>query len=116
MPRVSEMLPSTYLKKEDVPEETLVTIAAIDKVTIKSEEGSEEKWAMMFQEHEKALVLNSTNIQLCKMACGSDDTDDWIGKKIVLYTDPNVSFAGKLVGGLRLRAVKQKKQQPEKDF
>lgn len=106
MPKVNDMLPSTYLKKEDIPEPQLLTIAAIDQVVISDEGGDKTKWAMMFSEHEKALVLNTTNIQLCALACGSDDTDDWIGKKIVLYSDPNVSFGGKLVGGLRLRAPK----------
>jgi hypothetical protein len=109
MPRVNEMLPSTYLKKEDIPEPQLLTIAAIDQVVIADESGDKTKWAMMFSEHEKALVLNNTNIQLAAMVCGSDNSDDWIGRKIVLYADPNVSFAGKLVGGLRLRAPKTAK-------
>jgi hypothetical protein len=39
---------------------------------------------------------------------GSDNTDDWIGKQIVLFVDPSVSFAGKIVGGIRLRAPKGK--------
>ena len=40
------------------------------------------------------------NIQLCARACNSDDTDEWTdGRKSVLYADPNVSYAGKLVGG-----------------
>ena len=50
------------------------------------------------------MVLNSTNIHNCAQACNSQDTDDWVGKKVVLYEDPNVSFGGKLVGGIRLRA------------
>jgi hypothetical protein len=40
-------------------------------------------------------------------ACGSDDTDDWIGKQIVVFVDENVSFGGELVGGLRIRKHKQ---------
>jgi hypothetical protein len=50
--------------------------------------------------------LNATNIQLCAQICGSEDTDFWIGKRIVLYTDPNVSYQGKLIGGIRVRAPK----------
>jgi hypothetical protein len=53
------------------------------------------------------MVLNSTNIQLMAKACGSDDTDDWIGKQIIVYVDENVSFGGELVGGLRIRKHKQ---------
>jgi hypothetical protein len=66
----------------------------------------EMKWCMTFIEIDKPLVLNTTNIQLAEKICGSDDTDHWRGKRVVLYVDPNVSFQGKLVGGIRLRAPK----------
>jgi len=55
------------------------------------------------------MVLNSTNIQLLAKACESEDTDDWIGKKVIIYSDPNVSFGGKLVGGLRVKLPIKKK-------
>ena len=106
MPKINEMLPSRFLKKEDVPAPVLVTISAITHEQV-DKDTDEWKWSMHFAEFEKPLALNSTNIQVAGIACGSDDTDDWINKKIVLYTDPNVSFAGKIVGGLRLRAPKQ---------
>ena len=32
---------------------------------------------------------------------------DWLGQQIVLYTDPNVSYGGKLVGGIRIRAKRK---------
>lgn len=72
----------------------------------------EYKWTMSFQETDKPMVLNSTNIQLCAKACDSEDTDDWIGKKVVLYDDPNVSFAGKLTGGIRIRAPRNQQPAP----
>ncbi|GAF83248.1 unnamed protein product, partial [marine sediment metagenome] len=31
------------------------------------------------------------------------ETEEWIGKQIVLWADPTVSFGGKLVGGVRVR-------------
>jgi len=30
-----------------------------------------------------------------------------IGQQIVLYTDPNVAYGGKLVGGIRIRAKRK---------
>ena len=39
-----------------------------------------------------------------KALFGSDNTDDWVGKEIVLFTDDNVTFGGELVGGLRFKA------------
>jgi hypothetical protein len=51
------------------------------------------------------MVLNTTTIRVLEKAFGPD-SDDWAGKKVVLYTDPNVSFKGQVVGGLRLRPLK----------
>jgi hypothetical protein len=105
MPKIGEMMSSKYLKKEDVGNGVLVTIAGVKKMNVAVEGADPEyKWAMSFREMDKPMVLNSTNIQLCAKACDSEDTDDWIGKVIVLYDDPNVSYAGKLTGGIRIRA------------
>ena len=107
MPKISEMRESKFLKKEDVGRGVLATIAGCQQHNVAMEGASpEHKWCLSFHELDKPLVLNSTNIQLCAQICRSDDTDHWTGKRIVLYTDPNVSYAGKLVGGIRVRAPK----------
>jgi hypothetical protein len=72
------------------------------------------KWCLHFAEVDKPLVINATNVQLCEQICGSDDTDDWMGHQLVLYTDPNVSYGGKLVGGIRVRAPKTTAAAPSK--
>jgi len=109
MPRVNDMLDSKYLKQSDVPDPVIVTVQKIGRINIAKEgDPPEEKWAVRFQEFPKAMLLNSTNIKLLEKACGSDNTDDWIGKEVILYTDENVSFGGQVVGGLRIR-----KQQAE---
>lgn len=107
MPKTHEMIESKYLKKEDVDRPLLVTVNRLEKQNLAQEGKTPEMlWCMYFAELSKPLVLKTTNIQLCEMALGSDDTDDWLGKKLVLYTDPNVSMNGKLVGGIRVRAPK----------
>lgn len=107
MPKTSEMRESKFLKKEDVGRGILATVAGcVQKNVAKDGADPEMKWCLTFRETEKPLVLNSTNVQLCEHIFGSDDTDHWIGKRIVLYTDPNVSFQGKLIGGIRVRAPK----------
>ncbi len=107
MPKVSDMRESKFLKKEDVGAGALLTVESIDQHNVAKDGADPEmKWCMSFTECEKPLVLNSTNIQLCQNVFGSDDTDDWVGKRIVLYSDPNVSYQGKLVGGIRVRAPK----------
>ena len=108
MPKIGQMIESKYLKKEDVEDgQMLVTITKIGQANIAMEDQpADMKWMIRFTEFKKPMVLNSTNIQLLAKACGSDDTDDWIGKEVVLYVDDSVQFAGKLVGGLRIRSAK----------
>lgn len=109
MPNISEMRESKFLKKEDVGAGALVTIAGCEQYNVaKDGAPAENKWCLTFNELDKPLVLNSTNIQMCAQVCGSEDTDDWAGCQIVLYTDPNVSYQGKLIGGIRVRAPKKK--------
>jgi hypothetical protein len=63
------------------------------------------KWCLTFAEC-KPMVLNSTNGQVIAAFLGSENTDDWVGHKIVLFNDPSVMYAGKFSGGLRARAPK----------
>jgi hypothetical protein len=105
--KTSSMKESNFLKQIDVGDGVLLTVAGIDQRNVARPDADEElKWCLLFVELEKPLVLNSTNIALCERIFGSDETDDWTGKKVVLYTDHNVSFGGKLVGGIRVRAPK----------
>lgn len=107
MPRTSQMRTSKFLKQDDVGRGALLTITGCVQMNVAAEGAPvEHKWCLTFREEDKPLVLNSTNIQLCERICGSDNTDDWIGKRVVAYTDPTVSYAGKVTGGIRLRAPK----------
>jgi hypothetical protein len=108
VPKTSEMRESKFLKQGDVGNGALMTVSGCEPHNV-AKEGAEpeHKWCLTFEESDKPLVLNFTNIQICERVFGSDDTDNWIGKRIVLYVDPNVSYAGKVVGGIRLRAPKQ---------
>lgn len=105
--RIGEMKESKYLKKEDVGQGKLVTITSMEQQNVAMEDQPPEmKWIVYFAEFPKGMVLNWTNIQLIAKAVGSEETDDWKGKKIVIYEDENVSFGGKLVGGIRCRGAK----------
>lgn len=107
MPKTSEMRESKFLKQSDIGAGALMTVTGCERHNV-AKEGAEpeHKWCLAFEESEKPLVLNSINIQLCERIFASDDTDDWVGKRIVLYVDPTVSYAGKVVGGIRVRAPK----------
>lgn len=112
---INEMKESKYLKKEDVGQGKLLTIKGLSQENVALESQPEElKYIMFFNEESKGLVMNWTNIQLCANAAGSEDTDNWVGKQIVLYNDPNVSYAGKITGGIRVRAPKN--TEPKADF
>ena len=70
------------------------------------------RWVMYFTEAVKGLVLNPTNGQIIAQFIGSDESDNWVGHKVVLYDEPNISFGGKLVGGIRVRAPRVQGQPP----
>lgn len=107
--KTSDMRESKFLKQSDVGQGLLLTIQGIEQHNVAKEGADPElRFCMTFAESEKPLVLNTTNAQICEKIFGSDETDDWTGRKIVLYTDPNVSFQGKIVGGIRVRAPKLK--------
>lgn len=113
MPKIHEMLESKFLKKEDVGAGALFTIASVEQKNVAKEGAEPElKWCLKFAESDKPLVLNSTNIQLCQQIFQSDDTDDWLHQNIVLYTDPNVSFQGKVIGGIRVRKPRLRQAVP----
>jgi len=104
--KASDLTPSKYLKQSDVEPPKLVTIAGVEKVKFDDKGTAKEKWAMSFRELDKPLLLNKTNINRTVKATGTDDVEDWRGKKVVLYFDPDVEFGGDIVGGIRIRAPK----------
>ena len=104
MPNINQMVQSKYLKTADVPDPVIVTVQGVKQVNMsKEDEAPELKWAIKFVEIDKPMVLNTTNIHVAAKVFQSDNTDEWRGKEIILYTDPNVSFGGQVVGGLRFR-------------
>ena len=105
---INDMKESRYLKKEDVGDGVIATIAGLKQENLAMENQPDEmKWVMSFRENLKPMVMNSTNAQLCAKALNSPETDDWTGKQVILFNDPNVSFGGKLTGGIRIRKNQQ---------
>lgn len=117
MPNISVLKESNYLQKSDVEPPVLVTIKGdmVQENIAKEGQPEDLKWCLYFQEYEKPLIVNSTNGQLIAKALGSEESSDWDGKQIVLYNDPNVSFGGKLTGGIRVRAKKKSKEVRDTD-
>lgn len=108
------MKASKFLKRDDVGRGMLVTISIVRQENVAKEGAPEElKWCAHFNETEKPLVLNWINLQTIAKIAGDEDSDNWSGSMIVLYDDPNVSFGGKITGGIRIRAPKQGTTKPQ---
>ncbi len=70
-------------------------------VSRKDDDASEVKPIIHFDGDWKPMVLNSTNLSTVIALFGDDETKV-IGKKIGVWVDDRVQYAGKLVKGLRL--------------
>ena len=100
--RRADVFPSRYLGKDDLEHPVRVTIADVRMETIKGDHGDDDKPILLFNNGEKPMILNSTNWDALEAGYGPD-TDQWIGKPAELYIDPGVMYAGRRVGGVRVR-------------
>jgi hypothetical protein len=110
MALVKDMIQSKYLAKADFEDEQVCTIKGVKQENLAKDDQAEElRWVLYFRDAPvpKGMVMNVTTIRVLEQAFGGD-TDHWVGNKVVVYVDPNVSFGGKVVGGLRLRIHKEK--------
>lgn len=98
---------SKYLRAEDIKRsgDAEVTVVTAEAEEVGSQDKKSTKLVLYFEELEQGLVTNKTTIATFTEGCDSDDSDDWIGAKAVLYFDPNVAFQGKRCGGIRVRDV-----------
>ncbi len=99
MPKLSEMFPSKYLQAADV--EGQAYTLTVDRLMQEDVADGEQKWIIYFREAQKGLVLNRTNANTLEWLYGSD-TDSWLGKQIVLFTEMT-SYMGKPCLGIRMR-------------
>lgn len=108
MPRVSDVYGGNWLEKEDIGNRQV--IVTIESISVHEMGDGKRKAAIHFVGKEKALLVNVTNAAAIEAITGTDEMDDWTGTRVVLYTDPNVMYQGKRVGGLRIKAVPAARQ------
>src|SRR5687768_16485282 len=105
--RIGQAYPSKYLKASDIPDGQFVPVT-IDRVECEDVSGGdgegETKPVIYFAGKTKGMVLNKTNANVIAGVYG-DETDDWTGKKILLY-QTEVEFGGKMVPALRVKVKK----------
>ena len=109
MASASSFLGGDYLKGEILKNSGPVrgSIAAVGVEVFKARAaGESDKQQLVLTvdlgSEEKKLGLNKTNLRALISSYG-DDTDKWIGRPVVVYYDPNVSFGGRVTGGLRVK-------------
>src|SRR5262249_3559814 len=107
--KLSSVFTSKWLKAADLNGQArLVTIESVKLETI--EQGKPAKLVVMFCGLTQGLGLNKTNANTVSSFFG-DDTDDWVGKKIVLYPT-QVDFQGRLIDCIRVRQPKAQTNTP----
>jgi len=95
---------SIYLKKEDFPKPETLTIDEVREEEVTPLGGKPKlKLVVSFDGIDKGLVLNQANGDALFEMTGQDDPAKWVGRRIEVYHDPQVTYAGKRVGGIRLR-------------
>ena len=96
----TDFLGSNYLKKEDLEGETRVTLIAVQADEMPN--STRRKLVARFQEYEKGLILNATNIKRLCHIFQTRNAAQWRGA-ITLYVDDNIEYAGTRVGGIRVK-------------
>lgn len=97
-----------FLKKEDVNPAQVWTINNVEERTVAAP-GKEPKTKLVlfFNETQKGLVLNMANGDALYDMTHHEDPSEWIGQRVELFVDDTVTYAGKKVGGVRLRKPKE---------
>ena len=70
--------------------------------------GDPERIALSFHEIDQKLTLNKGNYLMVKENMGSSNTDDWVGKKIVLFGTRDQNPQGEIVDVVRVRPPERK--------
>ncbi len=106
--KVSEVFSGDYLKAADLDgHEPVVIIAGVEE----KEFDNGNKLVISFQGKKKSLVANKTNSSRIAYLHG-DETDDWIGREIQLYTEM-VDFQGKPMPAIRIRPAPKRNGKPQ---
>ena len=103
--KLSTLKNSSFLTKDDVGRagvNLVIKNVIMDSVGMPGQEETKPT-IIWVDDRYKPMVLNQTNLAILSTMYPADDTDEWIGKAVNVYEDPLVQFAGKIVGGLRLR-------------
>ena len=101
---------SVWLTNEDVPHDrdTVLTIERVNRRDNVKFQGGRTKPVVLSLEFKETkrreLGLNATNRKTLTRLFGSSRCADWVGKRIALFVQPDVSSPQGLVPAIRIRA------------
>jgi hypothetical protein len=102
---IRDAYPSKYLTATDLPEEGPQSVT-IEKIGLEEVGRDKEiKPVIYFEEFGKSLICNKTNARSIARALGSEEFDDWVGRRIALYR-AEVEFAGEMVEAIRVKPIR----------
>lgn len=101
----NDFLGGNYLKKEDIEGPTTVQVANVYSEAV--HDSPRKKLMVEFREFDKPLILNKTNIKRFARIFQSGDTATWRGP-VTLYVEAGVEYAGRVVGGIRVKPAQAK--------
>jgi hypothetical protein len=103
--RMSAAFPSKYWRAADVMDADDPVTLTIVRVELE-EVGQDKvrKPVAYFREDRRGLVLNQTNYRRLAAGFGTDESDDWTDKRIMLEVE-TVPFGREMVDAIRVRAV-----------
>lgn len=103
--KLSDMFPRRYASGEDLGgKPATLTIATVRTEKMRPQAGAPEveKYVVYFQSAAKGVILSRTLAYQIADSTGSEETADWVGKRITLYPQP-MTVAGKKRIAIRAR-------------
>jgi hypothetical protein len=105
MPDYESLYPGRFLKKELLPAPKVVRITAVNTTELENDKNETEvKVTVKYKaaDGDGEMVFCKTNAALTAIALNERDYSKWPTHLITLHNNPNVSFGGKKVGGVRV--------------
>jgi len=103
--KLSDMFPTAYITGVDLKGKAYkATIAKVEAEEMRPVRGGppETKYVMYFEHSKKGVILSRTLANQIAAIVGSDETRDWVGKRIAIFPEP-MTVAGKERIGIRAR-------------
>jgi hypothetical protein len=95
------------MRADDLKAPKTLTIESAEIVSFKGEDGEPDRDSVLlkFKEVDVGVIAGKPALKQLVEILGTDETDSWIDKKVVIFVDPNVYFKSKKMACIRFRAA-----------